>query len=158
MPELFPLDVGIGALRGIIKIIQDNRGHMELTDLAEESEKDVDALLPLIEACKLLGFAETSDSKIKLTNEGKNLNMRNSSKIIKSKLEKIEPFRSAVEILSKSDMDSEGLFAALDSAGFIFHGEKYKNNEIIKKLFLTWGVRAKLFRYSPKDDTWSMPK
>ncbi len=158
MAKLFPLDVGMGSLRGILKVIQENHGYMDLATLAEESEKDVDSLLPLIEACDMLGFTETSESKIKLTKEGQSLNMRNASKVIKAKLEEIEPFKSSVTLLADKDMKSEELFTALNSVGFVFHGERYKNDEILKKLFLTWGVRTKLLRYDPKEDTWSTPK
>ena len=158
MSRLFPLDVGMGSLRGILKIIQENDGKMELTDLAEESEIDVDSLLPLIEACEMLGFTKTGDSKIRLTDEGKSLNMRNTSKIMKGKLIGIEPFKSAITLLSEKDMSSDELFGSLNSIGFVFHGEKNRNDEILKKLFMTWGVRTKMLRYDPHGDLWSVPK
>jgi NitT/TauT family transport system ATP-binding protein len=158
MNKLFPLDIGMSRMLGIIKIIKENGNRMDLAKLAEESEIDIDSLLPLIEACDMLGFTKTKDSRITLTKEGESITVRNRSKIIKAKLEAIEPFKSTAEILSKKEMSSEELFDSLGTMGFVFHGEKQRNHEILKGLLVDWGVRTKLLRYDPENDTWSNSK
>lgn len=158
MAKLFPLGTGISRMRGILKIIKENDDKMDLAKLAEESEIDIDSLLPLIEVCEMLGFTHTKDSKIKLTKEGEELNLRNMSKILRNKLEAIDPFKSAVELLSKGELTSDELFESMESKGILFHGEKAINNAMLKGLFVDWALRTKLMRYDPEKDVWSLPK
>ena len=158
MAKLFPLGAGISRMMGILKIIKENDDKMDLASLAEESEIDIDSLLPLIEVCEMFGFAKTKDSKIKLTEEGEALNLRNMPKTLRNKLEAIEPFKSAVESLSKGELTSDELFESLGTAGIVFHGEKAINNEILKGLFVDWALRTKLMRYDPERDVWSLPR
>lgn len=158
MAKLFPLGAGISRMMGILRIIQENDNMMDLTKLAEESEIDIDSLLPLIEACEIFGFTKTKDSKISLTKEGEALNLRNMPKILRNKLEAIDPFKSAVELLSKGELTSDQLFESLGAAGIVFHGEKAVNNEILKGLFVDWGLRTKLMKHNPERDVWSLPR
>ena len=158
MAKLFPLGAGISRMMGIIKIIRENDDRMDLAKLAEESEIDIDSLLPLIEACEIFGFTHTKDSKIMLTKEGEALNLRNMPKTLRNKLEAIDPFKSAVELLSKGELTSDELFESMGSKGIVFHGEKAINNEILKGLFVDWALRTKLMRYDPERDAWSLPR
>ena len=158
MAKLFPLGAGISRMMGILKIIKENDDKMDLAKLAEESEIDIDSLLPLIEVCELFGFAQTKDSKIKLTKDGEMLNLRNMPKTLRNKLEVIEPFKSAVELLTKGELTSDELFESMGTKGIVFHGEKAINNEILKGLFVDWALRTKLMRYDPERDVWSLPR
>ena len=158
MAKLFPLGAGISRMMGSRKIIKENDDKMDLAKLAEESEIDIDSLLPLIEVCELFGFAQTKDSKIKLTKDGEMLNLRNMPKTLRNKLEAIEPFKSAVELLTKGELTSDELFESMGRNGIVFHGEKAINNEILKGLFVDWALRTKLMRYDPERDVWSLPR
>ncbi len=50
MNGLFPPGPGISRVRGIVNIIKQNKGKIEISKLAEEAEEDIDDLLPQIEA------------------------------------------------------------------------------------------------------------
>ncbi|MDE1851551.1 MAG: AAA-associated domain-containing protein [Candidatus Micrarchaeota archaeon] len=156
MATLFPSGPGIGRIRGIVGLIKQNNGEISISALAEESEEDIDDLLPLIDACKLLGFAVVDSSTIRLTKEGGSLTVSNASKAIREKLPSIEPFKSTVAILKKNYVTSRELFDLLHAKGIVLHGDKSTNDEQLKKLLLRWGVRSKLIEYDANKDEWRL--
>ncbi|MDE1823434.1 MAG: AAA-associated domain-containing protein [Candidatus Micrarchaeota archaeon] len=156
MATLFPLGPGIGRIRGIVGLIKQNNGEISISELAQEAGEDIDDLLPMIEACKLLGFAVVDSSTIKLTKEGNSLTVSNASRMIREKLPAIEPFKSTVAILSKNYATSRELFDLLHAKGILLHGDKTTNNEQLKKMLLRWGVRSKLIEYDANKDEWRL--
>ncbi len=155
MGEIFPEGCGISRVRGIVSILKQHKGRMELSELAEESEEDIDDLLPLIKACRLLGFATVDESEVILTEKGSKLTFSNVSKSIREGLEKVDPFRSTLEILGSGEMNTEDLFNALKSSGVVLHDDPVTNDVILKKLLIRWGVRSKLLNYNQESDLWS---
>jgi len=158
MEGLFPSGTGISRVRGIVSLIKQHKGRMEMSDLAEESEEDIDDLLPLIEACKLLKFVTVDDSVLKLTEKGSKLTFSNFSKSIKEGLESVEPFKSTVKILDERQITSADLFSRLKSRGIMVHGDEATNDIMLKRLLIRWGVRAKLIEYNSHADTWARPQ
>lgn len=158
MEGLFPLGTGISRVRGIVNIIKQNKGHIEISKLAEESEEDIDDLLPLIEAVKLLGFATVHESEIKLTERGSKLTISNFSRFINESLTEVEPFKSAIKIMDDKEINTRELFGTLKAKGIVVHGEDAENDMLLKKLLMRWGVRAKLINYNQQQDLWSRRK
>ena len=152
---MFPLGPGISRVRGIVSIIKQNKGHIEISKLAEEAEEDIDDLLPLIEACKLLGFAVVDESEVRLTEKGSRLTFSNFSKLISESLTEVEPFKSTIRIIDSRKVNTLELFGTLRSRGIILHGEDVTNDILLKKLLIRWGVRSKLINYSQESDLWS---
>ncbi len=154
MSTLFPSDVGMSHVRGLVKIIKEHGGSISITDLAEESEEDVDDLLPLIEASKLLGFIKVARSDIKLVPKGEKLFTPGISAraVIRESLSKIEPFKSAIKELSEGSKSTSDLFAALRAKG-VFPQDEHSEETLIK-LLLTWGVRSKLLGYDQENESW----
>lgn len=156
MRHIFPLVTETSKIRGIVGIIKGSGGTIELSKLAEEANEQIDDLLPLVEACKLLGIATVDESEIKLTPLGNSLNINNTLKVIKEKLIEMEPFFSAVEILNmEGNLSTEDLLQKLNERGIYLHGEKEQNEFLMKKMLLRLGVRAKLVYYAPDRDLWS---
>ncbi len=154
MEDLFPLGTGIGRVRGIINIMKQHNGHMEMSKLAEDAEEHIDDLLPLIDACKLLGFVVIDESEVRLTEAGSRLNFSNFSKAIHDKLSYVEPFKSALKVIDEGEVSTPKLFSTLKSMGIILHGDDATNDIMLKKLFIRWGVRGKLMSYDPETDIW----
>jgi NitT/TauT family transport system ATP-binding protein len=154
MEGLFPLNTGISRVRGIINLVKQNKGRIEMSELAEESEEDIDDLLPLIEACKMLKFVTVDDSELKLTEKGARLTFSNFSKAIRESLVDVEPFKSTVRILDGKELQTDSLFSTLKSKGIILHGDDVTNDILMKKLLMRWGVRSKLIGYDSENDAW----
>lgn len=153
MASLFPSDVGMSHVRGVVKIIKENGGKISIHKLAEESEEDVDDLLPLLEASKLLGFITISKSDIKLTPKAAKLVGGSTRKIIRESLSGIEPFKSAIKALSGGSKTTTELFEYLKE-NKVFPREGDHSSETLLKLLLSWGVRSKLLSYNEEEDAW----
>ena len=119
MEDLFPLGTGIGRVRGIINIMKQHKGRIGMSELAEEAEEHVDDLLPLIEACKLLGLVLIDDSELRLTEAGSKVTFSNFSKTIHEKLSKVEPFKSALKIMGDGEVTTKELFETLRDRGIM---------------------------------------
>lgn len=155
MASLFPSDVGMSHVRGVVKIIKENGGKVSISKLAEESEEDVDDLLPLIESCKMLGFVKVARSDIKITAKGESLMKGSARAIIRESLSGIEPFKSSIKALSNGSKTTAELFEELRGMG-LFPEESEREKERLVNLLLTWGVRAKLFSYDSGNETWML--
>lgn len=151
--SLFPSDVGMSHVRGIVKIVKDNGGHISISKLAEESEEDVDDLLPLLEACKLLDFITISRSEVRLKPNSLKLISGQTRKVMRDGVSKIEPFKTVIKVLSNGSKTTPELFAYLKSNG-VFPEEGDHSVETLLKLLLAWGVRTKLLSYDEEKDTW----
>ncbi len=156
--KLFPTEVGITELRGIISIIMDNGGKISLPQLSDEAEEDIDKLLPLLEAGSLLGLMKIKGASVALTEKGKGLNLENLAKILSNALAKIEPFKTAMKILKeKGPLTTRDLVRSLRKMHVKIYTDEALDIEAVRKLMLRWGVRSKMFSYDYNTDTWSLP-
>jgi hypothetical protein len=157
MGQIFPLVYETSRIRAILGILKQNGGAIELSKLADETEEQVDDLLPLVEACKMLGFATIDESMIRITPQGKKVTLGNVLKLIKPKLGSIEPFMSTVKLLkNEKELSTEALFEKLGAQGISLHGDKAVNEVFMKKMLLRLGVRSKLLYYDTDRDIWSL--
>jgi len=82
--------VPTGALTGLIELLDDRAGPVDLYRLGEELTLDIEDLLPIVEAAELLGFAQVVEGDISLTEIGRRF-------AAASVLDRKELFREAVE-------------------------------------------------------------
>ena len=60
----------VGGIAGLLEILEDRGGHEDLFRLAEELVMDVEDLLPILEACVLLGFAWLKEGDVQISPQG----------------------------------------------------------------------------------------
>src|ERR1700688_3602311 len=60
----------VGGIAGLIELLHDRGGREDLFRLSEELVMDVEDLLPILEACQLLGFAQLKEGDVQLSREG----------------------------------------------------------------------------------------
>src|SRR5579863_8063766 len=60
----------VGGIAGLIELLRDRGGREDLFRLAEELVMDVEDLLPILEACVLLGFAWLKEGDVQLSKPG----------------------------------------------------------------------------------------
>jgi len=154
----FPIGAGITELRGVLKILKENEGALSLAKLADESEEEIDKLLPLLDAGELLGLLEVKNGIVRLTEEGKRLGLGNITSMLSKRLEEIEPFKSIIDILSKKSLNTEEIAEELKSRDIILNADDITNVEILRNLLIKWGVRTKLLAYNKDSDSWSIGK
>lgn len=139
-------------------LLKDNNGVMDVSQLADESEQNVDNLLPLIESCKILGLATVKNGQIHLTKDGNELNIKNFSQVLSKKLASVEPFKSSIAIVGRSvrGLTTEALASNLLKSGIMIHGDSKMNEALLKSMLLKWAVRTNMLTYTEEDDTWKI--
>jgi NitT/TauT family transport system ATP-binding protein len=60
----------VGGIAGLLELLHDRGGREDLFRLSEELVMDVEDLLPILEACVLLGFALLKEGDVQLTGQG----------------------------------------------------------------------------------------
>ena len=60
----------VGGIAGLVELLHDRGGREDLFRLSEELVMDVEDLLPILEACQLLGFAQLKEGDVQLSREG----------------------------------------------------------------------------------------
>jgi len=60
----------VGGIAGLVELLQDRGGREDLFRLSEELVMDVEDLLPILEACVLLGFAWLKEGDVQVTPQG----------------------------------------------------------------------------------------
>jgi NitT/TauT family transport system ATP-binding protein len=60
----------VGGIAGLIELLRDRGGREDLFRLSEELVMDVEDLLPILEACVLLGFAWLREGDVQLSKQG----------------------------------------------------------------------------------------
>ncbi len=153
MTSLFPTDVGMSHVRGIVKILKENNGRLSLSKLAEEAEEDLDDMLPLLEACSLLGLIVIIKSDAKLTEKGSRLASGPARAIIRESISNLEPFKSTIKALSAGSKTTTELFEYLHSKKVV-SSEAGHSAETLLKILLAWGVRSRLLSYDEENETW----
>jgi NitT/TauT family transport system ATP-binding protein len=61
----------VDGFSGLLEILRDAGGTADLADLADDLSLEVDDLLPLVDACLLLGFVTAHDGELRLTDVGR---------------------------------------------------------------------------------------
>jgi NitT/TauT family transport system ATP-binding protein len=60
----------VGGVAGLVELLHDRGGREDLFRLAEELVMDVEDLLPILEACVMLGFARLTEGDVQITPQG----------------------------------------------------------------------------------------
>lgn len=60
----------VGGIAGLVELLHDRGGREDLFRLSEELVMDVEDLLPILEACVLLGFAWLKEGDVQITPQG----------------------------------------------------------------------------------------
>jgi hypothetical protein len=158
MPEkLFPLDAKVNRVLGILSLLIRNKGKLCFSDLAKLSKSHVDALLPEVNAAKMLGLVRVSGGCIALTGLGIKLheNDPEAKKEIKAKLKEIEPFKSAYNLTREKDyVVGEEIAKKIAKKGSYLHTDIKKNRVIIDTALLQWGIMFGIISYDGKEKVW----
>ncbi len=138
----------VGGIAGLIELLQDRGGREDLFRLSEELVMDVEDLLPILEACVLLGFALLKEGDVQITPQGTafaeaDIQQR---KVLfrKACLEHVTILKQIDSILKrKSDHSIQDEF---------FHDilDEYFAEEEVQRQFETasnWGRYAEIFDY-----------
>ena len=69
-PVMLP-HASVDGFSGLLEILRDAGGAADLADLSDDLSLEVDDLLPLVDACLMLGFVTTRAGQLELTSDGR---------------------------------------------------------------------------------------
>ncbi|MGC8676131.1 MAG: AAA-associated domain-containing protein [Candidatus Micrarchaeia archaeon] len=152
--QQFPLGPSISQVRGVLKVLNENKGAMTVAKLAEEINEQIDSLLPLLHACELLGMIKVKNGEVSLTDIGNVYDEKSFMESARNGMQNIEPFKTVIDALDKHELTTHELAKALRKRGVSFHADGITNEEILKSLLIGWGIRIGMLHYDSKKDLW----
>jgi NitT/TauT family transport system ATP-binding protein len=138
----------VGGIAGLIELLQDRGGREDLFRLAEDLVMDVEDLLPILEACALLGFATLKEGDVQITPQGVEFAEADiqQRKVLfrKASLEHVTILKQIDSILKRKSDHS--------IADEFFHDilDEYFSEDEVQRQFdtaMNWGRYAEIFDY-----------
>lgn len=145
-PVLIP-KAPIGVMSGLLELIDDNDGKMDIYQLGRDLMMESDDLLPNIEGTCMLNFAEIKEGDIIITTLGKEFveaDIEDSKTIFKNQIKNISTFRVIENVLNskKNKTMKEEFFKEL----FMQHFSTYEVENTMGSI-IDWGRYAEVFNY-----------
>ncbi|HEY7629777.1 MAG TPA: nitrate/sulfonate/bicarbonate ABC transporter ATP-binding protein [Thermoleophilaceae bacterium] len=151
-PVMLP-HASVDGLSGLLEILRDAGGTADLADLADDLSLEVDDLLPLVDACLLLGLVTTHDGELRLTDDGRRFadaDIQESKQLFaRVATERVPLVRTIRNALARAD---DG---ALKEAFFLdVLGRHYSAEEAEAQLntAIDWGRYGELYEYDADTD------
>ncbi len=138
------LRAGVGEVIGLLEILDDESGKMDVYKLGKSLHHHLEQLLEVLETAKILGFVEYEAGDVFLTPKGKRFvesSQEERKSIIANTLQELPVFKDFLAFLAVSEDHTVDL-ASLDQ--FIVGNFTEEEREKIKHAFLNWGRFAEL--------------
>lgn len=137
----------VGVMEGLLELIDDNGGKMDIYQLGGDLMMEIDDLFPNIEGISMLGFAEVKEGDIFITPLGKEfveLDKEESKDLFKDQIEKISTFKVILNVLNNkaNKKMKEEFFKELFKKYF-----SADEVEEMMDIIIDWGRYAELFYY-----------
>jgi NitT/TauT family transport system ATP-binding protein len=138
----------IGAISGLLELVQDKGGRADISALASELSMEVDDIFPLIEAGAFLGFGETKEGDFLITEKGRVFSeadmLRKKELFRDTALRNIQMIKQIVQVLHSAPKHriTEEFF--IDILGNHFTTDEAHTQ---LEIAIDWGRYAELFAY-----------
>jgi len=145
-----PANVRAGQIIGLVEVTGGLGSPIDVSRLAYEFGDDVATLLPILDAGEMLGLVNIERGNVNQTDFGLKFQKTSKHKIrlLKDQLLKIEPFKTAVEMVSKQGSVSAAEVAdALASKKVRWHHEQEVNETLVNGLLIHWAIYAGILSY-----------
>lgn len=147
---MMPANVRPGQVISLVEVTGGLGSRVDVSTLADELGADIAVLLPILDAAELLGLISSARGEVILTDFGAEFQkgVKNKVMMLKGRLLKIEPFRTAVELTRKTgEVTAREVADELSIEGLRLHHQDDLNVTLIQGLLLHWGIRSGLLRY-----------
>ena len=141
----------VGGIAGLLELLRDRGGREDLFRLSEELVMDVEDLLPILEACVLLGYALLKEGDVQITQQGIEFAgadiQRRKVLFRQASLEHVTILKQIDSILKRKadhSIADEFCHDILD--------EHFAEDEVQRQFetALNWGRYAEIFDYDPE--------
>ncbi len=157
MPTVFPLNVKIGQIEGIISLVRDNDDSISLQKLSDEAMQEADELFNVISACKILKLLRIKKGKVEISKKISDLSNKGIVDFAESAIKRVQPFRMIIKTLkSKKTISTPELFNMLTQKGYISYKANMIGMNSFKKDLLNTGIRLHILAYDHYNDLWHL--
>ncbi len=147
---IMPANVRPGQVIGLVEVTGGLGPRVDVSTLADELGADIAVLLPILDASEILGLVTNIKGEVVLTDFGVvfQKEMRNKVTLLKERLSKVEPFKTAVELVRRNgEVSGSEVTDELGIEGIKLHHQREMNESLIQALLLHWGIRSGLLTY-----------
>ncbi len=148
-----PGNVRAGQVISLVEVTGSLGAKVNAPRLADELGADIGVLLPILDTAEMLGLVRTEKGDVYLTELGHKFQKLSKNKIrmLKDRLATIEPFRTALELVSRERGVNAGMVAdSLMEIGIKWHYQPELNESLIKALLIHWAIYGGLLKYDGK--------
>ena len=160
-PMIMPGNVRAIHVIGLLDEIGELGSGAPVNQVAEKIGGNIDVFLPILNAAEMLGLVRNEDGNLFLTEDGLKVQETTMVKVaglMKTKLESIEPFRTAIELASRRQgTTAKEVAETLMKRGIQWHYELELDQSMVKSLLIHWGIRADLLTYDGKSGIFGIP-
>ncbi len=151
--DIVPLpSAGIGTVVGLMELLDDQGGQADVFRLAGDLAMELDDILPVLEAGKLMGFIQVENGDLMLTQVGRTLlrsDINQRKDLLWDQLLKIKVFQTVVAELKSRRRPQ----ANRDYFIELFNQSMSDEDSIVLfKTVVDWGRFAELIGYDPEED------
>jgi NitT/TauT family transport system ATP-binding protein len=148
-----PANVRAGQILGLVEIVGGLGSTVDVAKLADEFGANLVTLLPILDTGEMLGLVKVEKGDISLTEMGLKFQKtsKNKVKLLKDKLSKIEPFRTALELVAeRGSFSTSEITEVLWNRDIRWHHMHETNETIVQELLIHWAIYAGLLSYDGK--------
>jgi len=149
MPVM-PANVRAGQIIGLVDVTGSLGSPIDVGRLAYEFGDDIATLLPVLDAAEMLDLVKIEKGNVNQTDFGLRFQRTSKHKIrlLKDHLSKIEPFKTAVDMVSKQgSVSSSEVADALIRKKVQWHHEQEVNEALVNGLLIHWAIYAGILKY-----------
>ncbi len=138
---------------GLAEVLEGMELPIEVSSLAHRFHQQTPSLLSTLGTAEGLGLVKKEGKYVILTDLGLGFLKASDGKIsiIRAELRKIEPFKTALELLlKKSSVSAWEVAESLHHKNMFWQQSPEKDEAIVKLLLIEWGIAAELLSYNGK--------
>ncbi len=148
----------IGTVMGLLEVLHDFKGKVDLAKISEELRLELDDILPAVEAAKLLKLIQVSSGDLILTNEGTALLSKNISgrkKELNKMVSNLGEIKGIIDFIKKEHGNE---VAKEDLLSFIRQEMPDVDAEQTFSWIVDWGRYSLLLRYDSNNQKIKLAK
>jgi len=139
-------NAGVNQVFGLLDLLRAYNGKTDVANLNIDLRVDIDELLPIIDTAEYMGLVIVQQGDISLTDLGRKAlgaRMNERKKILRDRLQSLEPFVDVVKLL-----DEKKEVSRIDLGRFVDHKFEHVSDLYREvRLIISWGVFTGLFDY-----------
>lgn len=106
MPTVFPLNVRISQIEGVISLVRDNDNSISMQKLSDEAMQEADDMFNIISACRMLKILKTKKGKIEISAKISGLGDKDIVDYTTQQIKKLQPFKFIIKTLKSRGMST----------------------------------------------------